>query len=148
MAASSNPVRPVTPAKLTGSEPEAFRLAEASRAMSETGTVLRAVPAAARIDLVGDAPDWAVRALRLHRDLLVAWWRTSPSAILVCDSCGQWLVTGSRTKSGRRCFMGQMAPRAKFKYGCQGKMQVLDLPWESDRPRRRRVKIGSTKERT
>lgn len=107
--------------------------------MHDLDVKLMATPDRGRLDIVGKPPDWVVETLRQHYELLVYWWRHSPCAIAVCDACGEHKVTGSRSES--RCYMGQTDRRAKYKWGCQGTMKPLDLPWTKKRPNRRRVKI-------
>lgn len=107
--------------------------------MSSDGVKLMATPDRGRIDVVGRLPDWAMETLNQHYDNLVYWWRHSPCVLAVCDSCGEWKFTGSR--SATRCFRGQVNKRAKFKWGCQGTMKPVELPWTTKRPNRKRVKI-------
>jgi len=115
------------------------RLGEVAALMHAEGVQLMATPSRGRLDIVGKLPEWAVDTLRQHYDHLVYWWRHSPCVIAVCDTCGEWKITGSRSET--RCYRGQVNKRAKFKWGCQGTMKPLDIPWTKKRPNRKRVKI-------
>jgi hypothetical protein len=130
---------------VTGIRPEMMRLGEVSRLMTDSGLVLAADPTRGRIEIPDALPDWAVRTLSLHYDRLVYWWRHSPCVILVCDSCGQWKVSGKRTSDGSHCFMGGRYKVRKLPvaWGCQGTFRVVDLPWAEARPKRKRKKVAA-----
>lgn len=119
--------------------PELWKLRAVMDLMVESGVSLMATPDRGRIDVVGKLPDWAMTCLGLHFRNLAYWWTHSPCCIAVCDECGEWKITGSRSTT--RCVRGQQNKRAKFKWGCQGEMKPLDLPWTSKRPNRKRVKL-------
>lgn len=118
-----------------GFRPEMMRLAEVAELMSSTGTMLSADPSRGLIEVVGELPDWAITVLSLHYDNLVLWWTMSPAAILVCDSCGQWKLSGKKSADGGRCFL------RVGKSGCQGAFRVVELPWVTPRPKRKRIKL-------
>lgn len=129
--------------EMVGAPPEAFRLAEVAALMAECGTTLTADPKLGQIELDGVLPDWAVMTLSLHYRHLVFWWRSSPSALLVCDTCGQWKFSDASAK-GDRCFMGSERrwQGHKITWGCQGKFRLIVLPWTKRRPNRKRIKVA------
>ena len=142
----------LTPLTISDDDPALWKLADVEAFMKENGVQLMATPDRGRIDIVGQLPDWAIRCLQLHYRTLVWWWRHSPCAVLVCDECGQWQVVGAKSRAGRKCFMGgpnrlthqQKKMRMELinpTWGCQGTVQALDLPWTSNRPRRRTKKL-------
>lgn len=134
----------LTPLPITGATPDAFRLGDTERAMRDLGASLRADPEVGCVWLDGDLPEWAATCLRLHVDHLVYWWRHSPSVIVACDACGEWKMAGKRSTVGSHCYMGG---RYKVKtlpivWGCQGTFRLVDLPWSTPRPKRKRKKLA------
>jgi hypothetical protein len=115
-------------------EPCRLLLRPAVDLMNAVGATMTAHPAKGEISLdraedVG-LPTWALHAMELNYDLIVMWWRSSPSALLVCKACGAIKLTGKRTKD-RPCHRSPL---------CTGRLEPLDLPWTSKRPTARKAK--------
>lgn len=60
--------------------------------------------------------------------ILAAWWRTSPSAILECPTCGEIAFVGS--KKTRKCWRK-----------CETKMSAIEPTFTKKRPRRKKIKL-------
>ena len=102
------------------------------------------------IELPDDAevPQWAVEAFVVYFDLLVAHWRQSPTAILVCDVCGEVrLVGGKKSKKCTRGSAKKLDPLAVTPRFCSGRQLPVDVPWKNPRPRAKKTKIDNNKEK-
>ena len=62
---------------------------------------------------------------------LEVWWRQGPTAIYECERCGEIRLTLGK-KAGKKC-----ADRKK----CKGTMVALEPPFNTNRPRRRKIEI-------
>lgn len=61
------------------------------------------------------------------------WWRQSPTAILECDRCGEIRLVGS--KKSKKCHDTKRCAKAG------GKQVALDPPFNTNRPRRKKIKL-------
>lgn len=97
-----------------------------------------------------DLPTWVPRAIELSYDLIVTWWRSSPSALLNCEVCGMTIlgsrreracIRSSPARAPRDFSIGKGLPAFHKNNGCEGRMTPLEMPWSTKRPTARKVKL-------